>query len=196
MAQRVGRGIALLFHDRGTRRGWVVSSKPLPHFTPGKDPVPILQEAGWSPGPVWTGGKSRTHRDSIPDRPARSQSIYRLSYPAHINLQIVYKILLRPHQNSSLLLPTHYSNGIRFTFASISYCTDYYRSWSSPKISSDFSVGIKKKSFKMLRIKISHIYSLTLYRTTSTSTAGLNWIPYDSHITHAMLPQLQINITK
>ena len=34
--------------------------------------VPILQEAGWGPGPVWTGGKSRPHRDSIPDRPARS----------------------------------------------------------------------------------------------------------------------------
>jgi len=41
------------------------------HFTPGKDPVPLLQEAGWAPGPVWTGGKSRPHRDSIPDRPAR-----------------------------------------------------------------------------------------------------------------------------
>jgi len=35
-------------------------------------PVPILQEAGWAPGPVWMGGKSRPHRDSIPDRPARS----------------------------------------------------------------------------------------------------------------------------
>jgi len=65
VAQRVGRGIALLFHDRGTRRGWVVSSMPRPHFTPRKDPVPILQEAGWAPGPVWTGGKSRPHQDSI-----------------------------------------------------------------------------------------------------------------------------------
>ena len=83
VAQRVGRGIALLFHDRGTRRGWVVSSTPRPHFTPGKDPVLILQEAGWAPGPVWTGGKSRPHRNSIPDRPARSQSLYRLSYRAH-----------------------------------------------------------------------------------------------------------------
>ena len=59
VAQRVGRGIALLFHDRGTRRGWVVSSTPQLHFTPGKDPVPILQEAGWSPEPVWTGRKHR-----------------------------------------------------------------------------------------------------------------------------------------
>ena len=73
VAQRVGRSIAVLFHDRGTRRGWVVSSTPRPHFTPAKDSVPILQEAGWAPGPFWTGGNSRPHRDSIPDRPARSQ---------------------------------------------------------------------------------------------------------------------------
>ena len=53
---------------------------------PGKDPVPIVQDVGWAPGPVWTGGKSRPHRDSNPDRPARSQSLYRLSYPAHTNI--------------------------------------------------------------------------------------------------------------
>ena len=50
----------------------MVSSTPRPHFTPGKDPVPILQEAGWATGPVWTGGKSRPHRGSISDRPALS----------------------------------------------------------------------------------------------------------------------------
>ena len=67
VAQRVGSGIALLFHDRGTRRGWVVSSTSRPHFTPGKDPVPIVHEAGWAPGMVWTpenlvhtGTRSRT----------------------------------------------------------------------------------------------------------------------------------------
>ena len=50
VAQRVGRG---------TRRGWVVSSMRRPQFTPRKDTVPILQEALWAPGPVWTSGKSR-----------------------------------------------------------------------------------------------------------------------------------------
>jgi len=75
VAQRVGRGIALFFHNRGTRRGWVVSSTPRPQFTPENDTVPILQEAGWAPGPVWTGGKSHPNRDSIPDCPARSQSL-------------------------------------------------------------------------------------------------------------------------
>jgi len=101
VAQRVGRGIALLFHDCGTRRGWVVSSTPRPQFTPGKEPVPILQDAGWAPGSVWTGGKSRPHRDSIPDRPARSQSLYRLSHPAHIILQ--YNVIILP---TVLQLPT------------------------------------------------------------------------------------------
>ena len=67
MAQRVGRGIALLFHDRGTRRGLMVSSTPRPQLTPGKDPVPILQEAEWARGRsgqaenlVLTGIRSRT----------------------------------------------------------------------------------------------------------------------------------------
>ena len=83
VAQRVGRGIPLLFHGRWTRRGWVVNSTPRLHFTPGKDTVPILQKAGWAPGPVWTDRKSRSHRDSIPDRSIRCQSLYRLSYPAH-----------------------------------------------------------------------------------------------------------------
>ena len=102
VAQRVGRGIALLLHDRGTRRGWVVSSTPRPLFTPGKDPVPIVQEAGWAPGPVWTGGKSRPHRDSIPDLPARSQSLYRLSYPAHRSVQ--YTLLLLQFNFGNVLL--------------------------------------------------------------------------------------------
>ena len=76
-------GLALLFQDSGTRRGWAVSSTPQLRFTPGKDPLPILQEAGWAPGPVWMGGKSCPHWDLIPDRPSRSQSLYWLSYPAH-----------------------------------------------------------------------------------------------------------------
>ena len=38
VVQRVGSGIALLFHDRGIRREWVVSSTPRPHFTPWERP--------------------------------------------------------------------------------------------------------------------------------------------------------------
>ena len=84
-AHRGSRGIALLFLDHGTRRGWGVSVTPRPHFTPEKDPAPIVQEAGWAPGPVWTGAENLTHTGiRSPDRPARSQSLYRLRYSAHI----------------------------------------------------------------------------------------------------------------
>ena len=71
-----------------------VSSTSRPHSTPGKDPVPILQEAGWVPRPVWTDGKSRFHRDSIPDRTVRSQSLYRLSYRAHSIIYIYVYIYI------------------------------------------------------------------------------------------------------
>ena len=83
-AHRGSRDIALLLHDHGTRRGWGVSVTPWPLFTPGKEPVPIVQDAGWAPGPVWTGAEILAPTGTrSPDRPTRSQSLYRLRYPAH-----------------------------------------------------------------------------------------------------------------
>jgi len=49
------------------------AARPDRTLPPGKDPVPILQEAGWATGAVWTDGISHPHRDSIQVRPARSQ---------------------------------------------------------------------------------------------------------------------------
>ena len=70
--------------DLGTRRGWRVSITPRPHLTPGKDPVSIVQEAGWASGPVWIGAKNLAPTGIwSPDRPNRRQSLYRLSYPTH-----------------------------------------------------------------------------------------------------------------
>ena len=41
----------------------------------------IVQEAGWAPGPVWTGAENLAPTGiRSPDRPARSDSLYRLSY--------------------------------------------------------------------------------------------------------------------
>jgi hypothetical protein len=51
-------------------------------FTPRKDPVPIVQEAGWALGPVWIGAENLDPTGiRFPDLPARSESLYRLSYP-------------------------------------------------------------------------------------------------------------------
>jgi hypothetical protein len=83
-AYRGSVGIALPFHDLGTRRGWGVSLTPRPLFTPRKDPVPIVQEAGWAPGPVWTGAENLDlTRIRYPDHLAHRQSLYQLHYPAH-----------------------------------------------------------------------------------------------------------------
>ena len=61
----------------------MVSVTPSPLFTPGKDPIPSVQEAGWAPGPVWTGAENLAPTGiRSPDRPARSQSLYRLRYLA------------------------------------------------------------------------------------------------------------------
>ena len=54
-ALRGSTGIALLFLDHVTRREWGVSLKPRLLFTSGKDLVPIVREAEWATGMVWTG---------------------------------------------------------------------------------------------------------------------------------------------
>ena len=58
-------------------------------FTPGKDLVPIVQEAGWAPGLVWIGVENLAPTEiRSPDSPARSESLYRLSYPVHLLIVI------------------------------------------------------------------------------------------------------------
>jgi hypothetical protein len=49
----------------------------MPHSTPGKEPVPTVQEAGWAPGPVWIGAENLapTGIRSL-DHPARNQLLY------------------------------------------------------------------------------------------------------------------------
>jgi hypothetical protein len=80
-AQRVDRDIAQTFRDLRTRMGCVVSITPRPLY-PRERPRTHLQEAGWAQGPVWTCAKILAlTRIRSPDRPARSQSLYRVSYP-------------------------------------------------------------------------------------------------------------------
>jgi len=62
-------------------------------FTPGKDPVPIVQEAGWAPGLVWTGAENLSPTGNrCPDRPAGSQLLYRLRYLAHSTGRLAWYI--------------------------------------------------------------------------------------------------------
>jgi hypothetical protein len=45
---------APLILNFGARLWWVVNAAPQPHYPRERVPVPIVQEAGWALGPVWT----------------------------------------------------------------------------------------------------------------------------------------------
>ena len=57
----------------------------MPHlgrFTARSDPVLLVHEARWAPGPIWTGAENLASAGiQSPHRPAHSESLYRLSYP-------------------------------------------------------------------------------------------------------------------
>ena len=51
-------GIDQLFLNLGTRRAVCGQHYAPAAFAPGKDPVSIVQEAGWAPEPVWIGAEN------------------------------------------------------------------------------------------------------------------------------------------
>jgi len=75
----------ILYSFFNLRAGWGGWLTPRPgRLTPRNVPVPIVYEAGGAPGPVWTGAENLAPNGiRFPDPPARSDPLYRLSYPAH-----------------------------------------------------------------------------------------------------------------
>jgi len=121
-AHRGSRGIALLWLDHGTRRGWVVRITTRPHFTPGQDPVPIVQEVGWASGPVWTVSENLAPTGIRPRtvHPVASR-ICRLRYPIHMLLIAPHKFMLVRLKKENYFLNT------LFQIVSIlCVCVDYY----------------------------------------------------------------------
>ena len=92
---------------RAALKMWVGGSAPRSgRFTQGKEPVPIVQEAGWVPGPVWTGEESLASTGiRSPDRKSRSESLYRLSYPGRTPFNCVFvKYIMNETAYSKILL--------------------------------------------------------------------------------------------
>jgi len=73
---------------------------------PGKDPVPIVQEAELASKPFWTGAENLAPTGiRFPYRPVSSKSLYRLSYPGfyfvtteNLNYNPVQAISKSPHR--------------------------------------------------------------------------------------------------
>ena len=89
--------------------GLVVNATPQPLYPRERDSVPIVYEGGWDPGPVWTSLESFAFtgfRSS--DLPARSESLYRLSYPGPITLyKVRYNIFSYLQKCTDLLSVFH-----------------------------------------------------------------------------------------
>ena len=70
---KANRGIVPLIPNISDRWGWVVDPTPRPLYPRERDPVSIVQEAGWALGLVWKGaGNLASSGIGSPDRPARS----------------------------------------------------------------------------------------------------------------------------
>ena len=116
----MSRGIALPFHDPRRLDGGGWSAPRTGRFTPGKDPVPIVQEAGWAAGSVWTGAENLSPTGiRSPDRPAR----YRLSYPGpwHVSTHII--MLLTSRSMKILLTVPQLFCAYRQAYGTLSICT-------------------------------------------------------------------------
>jgi hypothetical protein len=73
------RGMALPRNKMGS----VANATPWSIYHRERDPVLIVQEVGWASGPVWMGAEDLVPADSqFQDRPAHSESLYRIRFPA------------------------------------------------------------------------------------------------------------------
>jgi hypothetical protein len=69
------------FFNLTARRKWVVTATYRPFYLPERDPVPILREVRCVSRPVWTSAGNLTPTGiRSPNRPARSESLYRIHY--------------------------------------------------------------------------------------------------------------------
>ena len=75
------------------------ASRPDRSLPPGR---PGTQEIGWAPGPVWTCAENLAHAGirSL-DRQARSQSLYRLRYPAQSEHGVSSITTADPHTSTA-----------------------------------------------------------------------------------------------
>ena len=96
------------FFNLSARLGWVVNATPQPLYCRERPGTQCI--GGWvGPRACLDGcSESRPHRDSNPDRPARSKSLYWLSYPSAY-------ILKGRHENKKSL-PMHVVWQVRYIY--------------------------------------------------------------------------------
>ena len=78
----------------------VVNATPRPLY-PLERPDTLCEKAAWAPGPVGTGPANIAPPTGIrsPDRPARSESLYRLSYAGPLSIFLLSLIMQKIGRN-------------------------------------------------------------------------------------------------
>ena len=139
--------------------GW---STPRPgRFTSGKRTGTLLKQPGWAPGPVWTGAEiSPQSGIRSPERPTRSQPLYRLRYPGPLRCTNKHNIEVLSRNHSCR------AKAIRITH---SECVCMFQSL------------VNQPAMRMRRIILSSVASLTLpYSSKFSQTALRSENPYSA----------------
>jgi len=94
------------FFSLGARWRWVIKPTPWTLYPREKAPIHIVQEAGWDPGPVWTGAKNLSPTEiRSPDRPSCSESLLLLLL---LILLLKFKNIFDEEQNILLRCEFHF----------------------------------------------------------------------------------------
>ena len=71
-----------LSFNLGAEGGWLFNATPRPLYPRQRNPVLIVQEAMWAPGPVWTSaGNLALTGIRSPNSPAHNESVHSIRYP-------------------------------------------------------------------------------------------------------------------
>jgi hypothetical protein len=107
----------------------VVNPAPRLLYSKERDPVPVVQEAGWVSELVWMGPeKIPSTGVRTPDSPARSESLYRLRCLGRLNICVfcIYVSLVEEGKAGCCCLTVHFVNNsvlaASTTFEQRQYC--------------------------------------------------------------------------
>jgi len=129
------------------------AARPGRTLPPGKTRYPLYRRLGGLQGRSGWAEKSRPHRYSIPDRPARSQLLYWLSYPAHNYISLLSIVQVTYCQMSGLLL----ENKLEIIWRKASVAQLCAIVWRGPENS-------RETSFKMPKL-LAEIWTQNVPRT-------------------------------
>jgi len=105
------------------------AARPGRTLSPGKTRYTFYRRLSGPQGRSGRTEKFRPHRNSIPDRSARSKSLYRLNYPAHYKGRIIFTETIRSRNKGKRVAEVHGSSKNRWN-RGIKISSKYLKMWT------------------------------------------------------------------